>query len=155
MSHRNNVACWICWIVIAAVASGCQPSQKSVPAAARPSVQPDDPCAQRLHDICGQMLLYHSIHKKLPETLEELEALDSASTPLVCPISGEPYIYDPNGMQIQGHPGWLVLYDAIASHSGMRWGILVDDADRGEPLQARVILLPEEQVSWETNIPGP
>ena len=122
-------------------------SQTSVPSRQRPSVQIDDPCAERLHDVCGELLLYHSIHGRLPKSLEELQALDVTATPLVCPISGEAYIYNPKGQQITGQPGRLVLYDAIASHSGMRWGIMVDDAGSGRLLQARVILLPEESVS--------
>lgn len=151
MNHSSNIACWICWIIIAAVASGCQTSQTSVPAAARPSVKPDDPCAERLHDICGQLLLYHSIHKRLPNNLAELQTLNSATPSLVCPTSGEFYIYNPKGLQIPGQLGCLVLYDAIASHSGMRWGILVGDADSGKPLQARVI----DSASWGSNILGP
>jgi len=155
MNYSNSIRCWACWIIAVLIVTGCQTSQTSVPSVQRPSVKVDDPCAQRLHDVCGQLLLYHSIHKRLPNDLAELKNLNSATPPLVCPTSGEFYIYNPRGLRISGQLGRLVLYDAIASHSGMRWGILVGDADSRKPLQTRVILLPEDSASWGTNILGP
>ncbi len=154
MSHRNNVACWVGWIAIAVIATGCQTSERAVSPVRKPSVK-IDPCAERLHDVCGQLLLYHSIHKRLPKTLEELKASDSATTPLVCPTSGGFYVYNSKGLQIPGQLGRLVLYDARANHSGMRWGISVGDADSRKPLQTRVILLSEDSASWGSNILGP
>ena len=141
MNHKSNTLCWVGWLAIAALAAGCKTSDRTSYPVRKPSVK-IDPCAERLHDVCGQLLLYHSIHKRLPKTLEELKASDSATTPLVCPTSGEFYIYNSKGLQISDQLGRLVLYDARASHSGMRWGILVGDADSRKPLQTRVILLP-------------
>jgi hypothetical protein len=146
MKRRGRLRRRLWWIAFAALAAGCQMKGGSVPTR-RPSVRMD-PCAERLHDVCGQLLLYHSIHKRLPQSLEELKALGSAEPPqLVCPVSGEPYVYNPNGLRIAGQPGRLVLYDATASHSGMRWGVFVDDPGSGKALTARVILLAEESVS--------
>src|SRR4051794_7109029 len=51
-----------------------------------------DACASQLHDLCGDLLLYFATHHDLPAKLEELGAKDT-----VCPVSGKPYIYNPNG----------------------------------------------------------
>ena len=141
MNHSRKVAGLACWIGLAALTAGCQ---TVAPGARRPSAEAD-PCAERLHDICGQLLLYHSFNNRFPKTLGELKPIDpQQSLPLVCPVSGKPYVYNPNGLRIPGRSGRLVLYDATASHSGMRWGILVGDPGGGGRLTARVILLSEE-----------
>ena len=134
----------VCWLALAALAVGCQ---TPVPEVQRPSVK-KDPCAERLHDICGKLLLHYSIHNKLPQSLQELEAPGSKDpSQWVCPVSGKPYIYNPDGLRVAGRLGRVVLHDAIACHSGMCWAILVDDPGGGKPLTARVILLAEESVS--------
>ena len=144
MQRSHECAALLCWIGLAALATGCQTPKPEL--IRRPSVS-KDACAERLHDVCGQLLLYHSIYKRLPQALEELKTPGSATLPLlVCPVSGKPYFYSRDGLQIPGRSGRLVLYDATASHSGMRWGILVDDPGSGRPLTARVILLAEEPV---------
>jgi len=137
-----------CGALLAAVAAGCQ---TAAPAARRPGVD-IDPCAERLHDTCGRFLLYFSINGRLPDTLDELTRVDSQmlpppstggrTGPLVCPISGKPYVYKKDGPRVPGRAGLLVLYDAEPVHSGMRWGILADVAAEGRPPTLRVILVP-------------
>ena len=109
--------------------------------------QPDvnfDPCAERLHDICEQFLLYWSVHDELPQRLADLGAIGlSPASPLVCPTSHRPYVYDRAGMQVPGRQGRLIMYDAEPCHSAARWGILADPARAGEPLVLRVIRVPE------------
>jgi len=147
MNHSGNVVCLVCWFALGTLVAGCRTSEMSAPPVRRPSVK-IDPCAERLHDVCGQLLLYHGIYKRLPQSLDGLKAMNvGPMPPLVCPVSGKPYIYNPSGLRIPGRPGLLVLYDAEACHSGMRWGILVEDPADGKPLTARVVLLPEESVS--------
>jgi hypothetical protein len=115
-----------------------------VPEVARPSLQ-EDPCAERLHDLSGRLLLYYSQHGRLPATLDALPPLDPANpTPPVCPASGRPYVYAPAGVRVPDQPGRLVLYDAQAIHAGMRWGVFVDEAPDGARLTARVLFVPED-----------
>jgi hypothetical protein len=153
MKRSRECAALVCWVGLAALAAGCQAPQPEL--GPRPGIG-KDPCAERLHDLCGGLLLYHSMHARLPATLEELKALGSATQPqLTCPVSGMPYIYSPDGLRIPGRPGRLVLYDAAPSHSGMRWGVLFDDPGGGRPLTARVILLTEESVSSASTQPLP
>ncbi len=144
---RVGLATLACCIGLAALAAGCR---TAAPAVRRPSVEADA-CAERLHDLSGRLLLHYSLHRRLPETLEALAALDPEQpVPLVCPVSGEPYVYRPKGLQVPGHPGRLVLYDAVACHSAMRWGVFVDDAGDARRLTARVILIPDELVPSAT-----
>ena len=120
------------------LAAGCQPAEPGL--GRQPSVK-KDPCAERLHDICGHLLLYYSTHGKLPPTPAELTSDDGLPLPpLVCPASGKPYVYNPDGVSIPNLPGRLVLYDPEPSHSGMRWGILVAPSADGASITARVIL---------------
>jgi hypothetical protein len=135
--------CLACAVLLATVAGGCQ-----TPATARSKPGAEiDPCAERLHDLCGHLLLYASLHGQLPERLADLKRVSTDPLPVpTCPVSGMPYVYNPEGLAVPGRPGRLVLYDAAPSHCGMRWGILADAAAEGQPLTARVILLPERPV---------
>ncbi len=131
-------------LTVAVIPVGCQ-----IPAPAIPeSSSVTEPCADRLHDICCHLLLYHSLSKRLPQTLEGLPAVTGPGEvpPLICPVSGQPYLYRPEGLQLPGGPGRLVLYDAAPAHSGMRWGILIAEPKGDGPLATRVLLLPDELV---------
>jgi hypothetical protein len=132
-----------CALLVALIAAGCQ----AAPLVRRPSTQVD-PCAEQLHDLCGRFLLYYSTHNKLPNTLEDLKAVDALPMPpLACPVSGKPYIYNKDGLHVPGRKGVLILYDPAPAHSGMRWCILAETPGPAEPFTARVILLPESAVS--------
>ncbi len=104
------------------------------------------PCADRLHDLCGPLLLYCSLHGRPPATLEELRALADPGEDLAftCPDSGKPYLYDRDGIKVPGQPGFAIVRDAEAVHSGFRWAILVVDSQAGQPLGTRVVALPRE-----------
>jgi len=154
-SHRHPELNRCSWFLVTAgavlvpmAAAGCQTA--AAPPARRPSAE-IDPCADRLHDICGQLLLYFSATGEMPATLDDLNRMDSQTLPpLVCPISGKPYIYNKDGLRVPGLAGLLVLYDAEPIHSGMRWGIIVEAGGAGQPLSGRVVLLPESSV-FSTN----
>ena len=145
-SSRNAVAC-LCGglaMAVALAAGGCGRATNAEPEVRRPSLQ-EDPCARRLHDLSGRLLLYYAQHGRLPASLDALPPLDAANpTPAVCPASGRPYVYEPAGVRVPDQPGRLVLYDAQPSHAGMRWGVFVDEAPGGRRLTARVLLVPEE-----------
>lgn len=98
------------------------------------------PCAGRLHDISGRLLMYYSLHNKLPANVRELDKVDaSPATPAVCPVSGKPYIYRPTGVALQGRAGRLILYDPKPCHSGRLWGIMQNPPKPDQPLILRVI----------------
>jgi len=140
MRRSLDLLCLACALAWATIAAGCQASGAS---AHRPSAK-IDPCAERLHDISGRLLLYYRVNGKLPVALADMRGLDSgALPPLVCPLSDKPYIYRKDGLRVPGRPGLLVLYDAEPVHSGMRWGISVETASEGQPLTGRVVLLPD------------
>ena len=145
MNRSGRLTALACRIALCAFASGCQPTVTEP--VRRPGVK-SDACAERLHDVCGPLLLYHSTHGRLPGALEELGSVDRvALPPLVCPTSGKAYVYNPGGIAIRDVPGRLVLYDAEASHMGMRWGILVRTPGGGR-VDVRVVLTAEEDLRF-------
>jgi len=147
VSRNASLFCLACCVALTMIAAGCQ---TAAPAARKTGVE-TDPCADRLHEISGALLLYCSIRGKLPDKLADLKGADIAPLPpLVCPLSGTPYVYNREGLQVQGRPGRLVVYDAAPSHDGKRWGIL---ADLGAQLSARVIPVPEGPVFSADNKP--
>jgi hypothetical protein len=150
--RRMLVAPAAAWLVVAALAGGCQTPP---PQTQRPPVQ-FDACAERLHDLCGQFLLYYSAHRKLPPTVADLAAAGSlSSAPPVCPVSRRPYVYNPSGLTVPGRKGRVVLYDAEPCHSGMRWGVLVDTPAGGGLITANVILLSENELISAEQRPPP
>ncbi len=154
MKPSPERAALVCWIGLAVLAAGCQTSEP--PMVRRPSVR-KDPCAERLHDLCGHLLLYYSTHGRLPPTLADLKPTGGLPLPpLVCPASEKPYVYDPTGLTIAHQPGRLVVYDPEPSHSGMRWGILVRKTTDGSSPTARVILVDEGEFTSAGGAgPGP
>ena len=99
-------------------------AQVSIPAAEPEDLIAEDPCAARLHDIAGTMLLYYALHKRLPAELDQLHGLADVELAFTCPTSGRPYVYVPSGLSYPGKEERLVLHDAAPAHDGARWGIL-------------------------------
>ena len=96
----------------------------------------------------GHLLLYYSLNKRLPQTLDDLRAVSgqAEAPPSVCPVSGKPYIYRADGLRVPGLSGRLVLYDAAPAHGDMRWGIVIAQMHGGGPLTTQILLVPEESV---------
>lgn len=132
---------------LCAFSAACRFEERRVPQAARPSVK-SDPCAERLHDLCGHLLMYHSLNRKLPDTLEDLKESGMGDLPpLTCPASGKPYRYMPAGMTVPGRDEIMVICDPVPIHSGMRWAVMVAPPESGQALATKVILLTERAVS--------
>ncbi len=141
MNRGPDLPALACGMVLAVLAAGCQ-----APAVRQPSTV-IDPCAERLHDVCGRLLLYCSVNGGLPETLDRLNRVDSgAPLALVCPVSEKPYVYRREGLSVPGRAGLLVLFDADPVHGGLRWGIFVEPGAAGGPLAGRVLPVPESAV---------
>lgn len=132
-------------VVALAVTVGCA-SNASNPR--KPAVAPisnTDPCATKLHDVSGAFLLYYRANNRLPNSLAELENLpgDEAIGNAACPASGKPYVYTATGIYMVERGQRVILYDATPAHSGYRWAITVLEPVPDEPLQTRVVALPE------------
>ena len=105
-----------------------------------------DPCALRLHDLTGALLLYYFTYQRLPPSLDEANAAPGADAPvpLTCPASGLPYVYTVDGIQLPERHERVIVYDPMPAHyGGMRWAISLQDARDGAPMIAKVIALPE------------
>lgn len=145
-------------LVIVAGLAGCTVSStRTTPAPARepalaisPAGDADDqaslpgsinePCADRLHTLCGPLLMYYALHHKMPDNIEQIREIGQPDpdVQIICPVSGKQYIYNASGLPRHGKPGVLVLYDAEPTHKGRRWAVAVQPPQR--PNQA---LIPE------------
>ena len=107
-----------------------------------------DACDERLHVICGLLLRSYAENKRLPAALDELSAVagPDEAPPLVCPVSQEPYAYDPAGLEVPGLPGRLVLYDSRPVHNGQRWGAFMLAPAPGRPVVFQVLPLSEDML---------
>jgi hypothetical protein len=118
------------------------PSATSQRAASIPNLN-TDPCATRLHDLCGPLLWYYKEQQHLPPTLADLAQTPGFSEigALACPESHQAYAYVPDGISIPGVPGTVIVYDPLPSHAGWRWAITVVPGQG--PLVTKVIALPK------------
>ena len=134
-------------------AAGCQSTGPVV----QTSAPVFDPCAERLHEVSGQLLLYYSANQKLPASLDELRTVmgDEADKMCICPESGETYIYRPEGFPLPDVSGTLVLYDAVPVHNAGRWGIVVNSSAPRTPLTAGVVWINETVISSLPEVAGP
>ena len=106
-----------------------------------------DPCAQRMHNLSGLLLMYYAVNKHLPDRMAELATFADDTLPFnaECPDSGRPYVYAPQGLQssTSGERS-LVIYDDAPAHGGLRWGVFVAPPRDGQPPATWVILMSEE-----------
>jgi hypothetical protein len=154
------------WAALAAtaLAGGCQPQwtwswetnswqRVGAPAPAKPANPDlDDPCAERLHDIEGQLVFYYHLHGQLPARLDELKNLTSENVPLTCPVTGQPYLYAPDGLEILNSNRRVIVYDAQPCRAGVRHVIVADPIRPGKPL---IIQVPPPMRDDETFAPPP
>jgi hypothetical protein len=141
---------WLAGVFVVAcaiIAGGCRSTpHKSARASTKTLDVNTDPCAMRLHEISGALLLYFATHRDLPPTIEALEKAPGATDagPLVCPVSNLPYLYLPAGLPAPDRESLIVLADAQPSHAGMRWAVTILPPANG-PLIAKVVPIPESQ----------
>jgi hypothetical protein len=114
---------------------------------ALPGVSAKDPCPTQLHDLAEPLLMYYSLNKRLPKTLEQLQSVAGPDPKYAwtCPDSKQPYIYNPAGIYWPDIPGRAILYDAQPSHAGMRWTITVEPPRPGQALVTRVLAVPNSR----------
>lgn len=103
-----------------------------------------DPCAARLHDLEGALLLYYAIHKTLPEKLADLAPLADLDAPLSfdCPVSGLPYGYNREGLHSPGRAKSIIVYDPTPT-KGRRWCIFMAPAAPGASRSLQVLSVTE------------
>lgn len=97
--------------------------------------------------MSGLLLMYYAVNKHLPDRVEELGAFAEPDVEFKpeCPASGNPYVYAPGGLQSSaGGERYLVLYDSVPAHGGLRWGVFVAPPRGGQPPATWVILMSEE-----------
>jgi hypothetical protein len=140
-------------LIACALILGCTSSKPSRPpvqnaetSSLTAPISNTDPCAMQMHDICGGFLLFYASQNRLPNQLSELYSTEVVAKEIrfVCPVSQQPYIYNPNGIFLPDQNARVILYDATAAHSGFRWAISIHEPRPGQPLIAKVLALPDQ-----------
>jgi len=118
------------WAAVAALtlwalAAGCYvPVEK--PSGSREAL---DPCAERLHELAGKLLMYRFAEGRLPASLADLPT--AGADERTCPVSGKAYVYRRDGPAAPGGAGRMVAWDATACHNGGRWVVTLAETARG------------------------
>lgn len=134
-------------------ASAGDPQQPNAEPGGPTEISATDECATQLHNICGPLLTYYAIHRRLPSQLDELRTMPGADAPLsfTCPASGKPYVYRPEGVTVvvtvpqkrnENRPdfrGHVILHDPEPLHSGHHWAIAIDEPKANQPFLAKVV----------------
>lgn len=131
-----------------AAACGCAGNKKSpVRAATLPDRQESatDDCVDRLHDICGGLLLFYVDNWRLPTNLDEMRTLPDVkeAPPFECPLSQRPYVYTPTGIRIPEKKLWVIVYCPTPAHAETRWAISITEPTPDKLPQTKVIRVPE------------
>ena len=146
MTARSLVSVLFVACVFAS-AAGCGSSSKpttnleTTPAS---SAANTDPCAMRMHDICGPLLLYYATNRALPARLEQLSEMPGFDhlKDFTCPASGKPYVYNPAGIPAPDRAMRLIIYDAVPAHGNVRWAVSIPAKPGEGPLVAKVVAVP-------------
>ena len=164
--RRMATVKFIVLAIAAAILCGCTSSQSQERTASRGDAerataarddQPlsaSDPCAVQLHELCGPLLMYYSLNKRLPQRIDDLRTIagPDPNVQFNCPHSGKAYVYDPIGISWPNQRGRAVIYDPEPSHAGMRWTVMIEEGPPGTPLVTRVVAFPDSR--FTTTTPG-
>jgi len=125
---------------------GCSTSRSANRRASVPNLN-TDPCATRLHEICGPLLMYFAQNHELPKDLKELSTVPGFSdvNDFTCPVSHQPYIYTPTGIPGKDPGTRIIIYDATPAHAGIRWAVsVIEPENPTAPLIAKIIAVPAD-----------
>ncbi len=134
---------WVA-LLIAAVLSGvagCAAAPEPAPASPPREGVAAQACAERLHRLCEELLLYNAAYRLLPRDLTELATTTSSAA---CPASREPYLYHAAGWPVGRTGEHVIVADARPIHMGHRLGILIQPSEPGQPLVLKVASLPAD-----------
>ena len=103
-----------------------------------------DSCEMRLHDLCGPLLLYLTLHDEFPAKLADLKDLGvlEKDVDFNCPVTHEPYIYAQAGLAMPDGKGGILVCDS-QPHAGIRWAIEIVWPENAPKPLALVIPLTE------------
>jgi hypothetical protein len=119
-----------------------KPASSPKPVPVQPSVT--DASAARLWDIEGALLLYYSLNNHLPRQLGDLQSLPGLDVhlELTSPLSGQPYVYVPDGLRAANKSERIIVYDPTPSSDGGRSCILIPELTPSKALSADVLHVP-------------
>lgn len=150
-----------CIVSLFLVVGGCTPGgagrAEQRPVLQTPWSEPDegarvrgsaiDPCADRLHELCRPLLMHYALYRRMPASLDELRRVAGPDPAIAfeCPVSGQAYGYDAEGLLSATVQGRIVLYDPTPAHDGSRWAVVLEETKPAQPLIPRVVSIPESE----------
>jgi|GEM_PF-6468599 hypothetical protein len=140
---RSLTACVLIMLTFT-VTIGCASSQEKKHKPARPTQMtatspsqyqlgeddPTDPTAMALHDLAGQLLLFHATQRRMPASLEEFAGpsdFRSGQGAGIDPATRRLFLYAPDSPINPRLPGRVVLYQPLSQGARGRWALLVND----------------------------
>jgi hypothetical protein len=108
-----------------------------------PSLDPSDPCATNLQTLTGQLLFFYSVIGTLPPSLDKLPKMDGETASLVCPKSGKPYVYFPEGLRA---PADLMAFDRKTGSAREGNMLILVDSEPAHPFSQRLLVDGKEKV---------
>jgi hypothetical protein len=104
-----------------------------------------NPSAAQLQNIEGLLLEHYLISRTLPDQLADLASLADIDEPLnlVCPTSGQPYVYVRSGVPLPGQDKRIVVFEPTPSKDGKRWCILMSTPAPRQAMWMDVLEVPE------------
>lgn len=138
-----------------------------------PTLDWSDPCAANMQSLMGELLFYYTSHNKMPETLDQLQAIPGEKVASInCPKSGKPYVYvaaglrapealspgvSADGLPLEGNR--LLVYDSVPAHrytqhltdgnrdwdvtQTVRYGVVMEPLEPNRPV--KMYMVPVEQ----------
>jgi hypothetical protein len=113
-----------------------------------PSFDWSDPCAGNLQTLTGQLLFYYSAYGHLPPSLDQVPAMpgeDKAA--LVCPKTGKPYVYFPQGLRA---PPELMAFDRKTGNAREGNMLILVDSVPAHAFSQRLLENGKERVEKQT-----
>lgn len=119
------------------------PTTVLLPQEGDPSLDPSDPCATNLQTLTGQLLFFYSVIGTLPPSLDKLPKMDGETASLVCPKSGKPYVYFPDGLRA---PADLMAFDRKTGSAREGNLLILVDSEPAHPYSQRLLVDGKEKV---------
>ncbi len=145
--------------MLACMLGGCVTEPVAPPRKlAVPAASAADACSDNMHNLSGYLLQYYFLHREFPEHLADLQPLVDVDHrfSLVCPGSGNTYLYFPSGLVAPEEKRRLVVVDADAVHAGGRWAIVATPAEGTQPVALWVIRIDEPKLKqYQASSPQP
>jgi len=120
--------------------------QSDADAQLRQAAEAAEACSAHLHDLCGHLLRFYNARQRLPDTLDELAASVNDREAILCPVDGQPHLYNPAGWEVPRLGGRVFVLDPASLHDSLRLGVAIWGGP-AQPLVTKIITLRPDEIS--------